>query len=85
MALYLNYCQDRYIDWAAPSFLELAGLQRWLISEPLSQRSRRRPPLEPQFGSPGTANSVMTVVSGFLRFGAVHGWVTSETVAMLRF
>ncbi|MCZ1011988.1 tyrosine-type recombinase/integrase [Streptomyces lydicus] len=83
VALYLNYCQDRGVDWAAPRLLELAGLQRWLISEPLAPRSRRRPPLEPQFRSPGTANAVMTVVSSFLRFGAVHGWVTPQTVAML--
>ncbi|MGW4882227.1 tyrosine-type recombinase/integrase [Streptomyces sp. NPDC004262] len=82
VALYLTYCRDRGVDWAAPRFLELAGLQRWLITEPLPARGRR-PPLEPRFRSPGTANAVMTVVSGFLRFGAVHGWVTPETVAVL--
>ncbi|WP_343034218.1 tyrosine-type recombinase/integrase [Streptomyces sp. Tue 6075] len=82
VALYLSYCQDRHIDWAAPSFMDLSGLQRWLITEPLPVRGRR-PSLEPRFRSRGTANAVMTVVSGFLRFGAVHGWVTPETVAML--
>jgi integrase len=82
VALYLSYCQDERIDWAAPRFVELAGLQRWLVAEPLPARGRR-PSLEPRFRSPGTANAVMTVVSGFLRFGAAHGWVTPETVALL--
>ncbi len=82
VALYLSYCQGRHIDWAAPSFMDLSGLQRWLITEPLPARGRR-PSLEPRFRSPGTANAVMTVVSGFLKFGAVHGWVTPETVAVL--
>ncbi|MER6958904.1 tyrosine-type recombinase/integrase [Streptomyces sp. NPDC000618] len=82
VALYLSYCQDRGIDWTAPRFLELAGLQRWLITEPLPARGRR-PSLVPRFRSRGTANAVMTVVSGFLRFGAVHGWVAPETAAVL--
>ncbi|WP_405886160.1 site-specific integrase (plasmid) [Streptomyces sp. NBC_01136] len=83
VALYLNYCQERGIGWAAPGFLQLTGLQRWLVAEPLAPRSGRRPSLEPRFRSPGTANAVMTVVSGFLRFGAVHGWVAPQTVAVL--
>ncbi|WP_406211991.1 tyrosine-type recombinase/integrase [Streptomyces canus] len=82
VALYLSYCQDQRIDWAAPRFVELAGLQRWLITEPLPARGRQ-PSLVPRFRSSGTANAVMTVVSGFLRFGAVHGYVTPETVAVL--
>ncbi|MGW3381929.1 hypothetical protein ACWDCO_17290 [Streptomyces albogriseolus] len=64
-----------------PSFMDLSGLQRWLITEPLPARGRR-PSLEPRLFA-GTANAVMTVVSGFLKFGAVHGWVTPETVAVL--
>ncbi|MBT2508509.1 tyrosine-type recombinase/integrase [Streptomyces sp. ISL-98] len=82
VALYLSYCQDQRIDWTAPRFVELGGLQRWLVAEPLPARGQR-PSLEPRFRSPGTANAVMTVVSGFLRFGSVHGWVTPETVAVL--
>ncbi|MFJ2171039.1 hypothetical protein [Streptomyces griseofuscus] len=82
VALYLSYCQDQRIDWAAPRFVELAGLQRWLITEPLPARGRQSS-LVPRFRSSGTANAVMTVVSGFLRFGVVHGWVTPQTVAVL--
>ncbi|MFB6986100.1 hypothetical protein [Streptomyces sp. NPDC056304] len=42
VALYLDYCRDRGVDWAAPGFLELAGLQRWLVSEPLAPAGARR-------------------------------------------
>jgi integrase len=84
VALYLNYCHARGIDWAAPSFLALSGLQQWLITEPLPARSRRTRSLPvSRFRSRGTANAVMTAVADLLRFGALHGWVAPETAAVL--
>lgn len=44
LALYLNYCAARRMDWAVPGFLGLSGLQQWLISTPLPPRSPPAPP-----------------------------------------
>lgn len=82
LALYLSYCRARHIQWAAPSFLDLSGLQRWLVTQPLPTRSPATAQ-GPRHRSQSTANTVMTVVSAFLRFGAAHGWVAPETVALL--
>ncbi|MEU9322013.1 tyrosine-type recombinase/integrase [Streptomyces sp. NPDC048295] len=83
LVLYLNYCAARRMDWAAPGFLGLSGLQQWLINTPLPLRSRRTGSARPRNRSKGTANAVMTVVSDFLRFGAAHGWVSPSTVTLL--
>lgn len=82
VALYLNYCAWRRLVWSAPSFLALADLQRWLVSEPLPPRGRARPRF-PRYRSAGAANAVMVAVADFLRFGQLHGWVQAETAALL--
>ncbi|MEV5546430.1 hypothetical protein AB0L35_09825 [Streptomyces sp. NPDC052309] len=41
LALYLNYCTQRRIEWSRPSFMALSGLQQWLVITPLPARSRR--------------------------------------------
>ncbi|WP_407563112.1 tyrosine-type recombinase/integrase [Streptomyces sp. 184] len=83
LALYLNYCAARRMDWAAPGFRGLSGLQQWLVSQPLAPRSPRAGLAPSRYRSKGTANAVMTVVGGFLRFGAAHGWVSPQTMALL--
>lgn len=76
LALYLNYCAGRSIEWSCPSFMALSGLQQWLVTTPLPARSRRSPTrAASRYRSQGTANAVMTAVTDFLRFGALHGWV----------
>jgi integrase len=83
VALYLNYCRMRRIEWTEPGFLGLAGLQQWLVEVPLPLRTRRPVPGAARFRSRGSANAVMTVVGEFLRFGAVHGWVPAATAGLL--
>lgn len=83
VALYLTYCQERGIVWAAPGFLALSGLQQWLVTEPLPPRGRTAGSSGLRFRSRGTANAVMIVVAEFLRFGALHGWVDPSVVAVL--
>jgi len=85
MALYLNYCQMRGLDWRAPGFLGLAGLQRWLVEAPLPARTRRPAPGlgAVRYRSRGSANAVMTVVGEFLRFGSLHGFVPAGTAELL--
>ncbi|WP_141754349.1 hypothetical protein [Streptomyces agglomeratus] len=83
IALYLNYCLMRRLDWKTPGFLGLAGLQQWLIEAPLPSRSGEARPGQVRFRSRATANAVMTVVAEFLRFGATHGWVPAATTALL--
>jgi integrase len=83
IALYLNYCLMRRLDWTAPGFLGLAGFQQWLVEEPLPPRARRPVPGSARYRSPGTANAVMTAVGEFLRFGAAHGWVPASTTGLL--
>ncbi|MFB6784616.1 hypothetical protein ACFCX0_47060 [Streptomyces sp. NPDC056352] len=39
VALYLNYCLMRRLDWKTPGFLGLAGLQQWLVETPLPSRT----------------------------------------------
>ncbi len=82
VALYLNYCAWRRLVWSAPSFLALADLQRWLVSEPLPPRGSSRPRC-PRYRSAGTANAVMVAVADFLRFGRLHDWVAPQTAALL--
>ncbi|MFB7225567.1 hypothetical protein [Streptomyces sp. NPDC056227] len=83
VALYLNYCLMRRLDWRTPGFLGLAGLQQWLVETPLPSRTSEVRPGPVRFRSRGTANAVMTVVAEFLRFGATHGWVPATTTALL--
>jgi integrase len=84
LALYLNYCTQRRIEWSCPGFMALSGLQQWLVTTPLPARSRRSPTMAaPRYRSQGTANAVMTAVTDFLRFGALHGWVPSQTAGLL--
>ncbi|MEV0468554.1 tyrosine-type recombinase/integrase [Streptomyces prunicolor] len=83
VALYLSYCRMRRLDWRTPGFLGLAGLQRWLVETPLPPRAGRVRLGSVRYRSRGTANAVMTVVGEFLRFGAVHGWVSAGTAGLL--
>lgn len=84
LALYLNYCTQRRIEWSRPSFMALSGLQQWLVTTPLPARSRRSSTTAaPRYRSQGTANAVMTAVTDFLRFGALHGWVPAQTAGLL--
>ncbi|MEU9352407.1 hypothetical protein AB0D65_15635 [Streptomyces griseoloalbus] len=75
VALYWSYCRMRRLDWRTPGFLDLAGLQRWLVEMPVPPRAGQVRPGPVRYRSRGTANSIMTVVGEFLRFGAAHGWV----------
>lgn len=83
IALYLNYCRMRRLDWTVPGFLGLAGLQQWLVEVPLPPSTARARPGPARYRSQGTANAVMTVVGEFLRFGAARGWVPAATTALL--
>lgn len=56
LALYLNYCAERRIEWSRPGFMALSGLQQWLVTSPLPARSRRSPATAaPRYRSQGTA------------------------------
>ena len=83
VALYLNYCRMRGLDWRAPGFLGLAGLQRWLVEAPLPARTARPGPAPVRHRSRGSANAVMTVVGEFLRFGTLHGFVPAGVAELL--
>ncbi|MFE0332487.1 transposase, partial [Streptomyces sp. NPDC058960] len=83
VALYLSYCRMRRLDWKAPGFLDLVGLQRWLVETPVPPRAGQVRPGPVRYRSRGTANAIMTVVGEFLRFGAVHGWVPADTAGLL--
>lgn len=63
IALYLSYCADRGVDWAAPSMAQLSAFLRWLVDEPWSAGPARQ-----RFRSKGTANAITGTVFGFLRF-----------------
>ncbi|MBA6433834.1 tyrosine-type recombinase/integrase [Streptomyces sp. GMR22] len=82
IALYLSYCAEYGIDWAAPRVRQLQELMRWLVEHPLPPKGRR-PPVEPRFRSEGSANAVLTTVCEFLRFGTANGWVAPEITAQL--
>lgn len=83
VALYLNFCRMRRIEWTEPGFLGLAGLQQWLVEVPLPPRTGRPVPGAARFRSRGSANAVMITVGEFLRFGAAHGWVPAATAGLL--
>ncbi|MCL3998778.1 tyrosine-type recombinase/integrase [Streptomyces lavenduligriseus] len=83
VALYLNYCRMRRLDWRTPGFLDLADVQRWLVETPLPPRAGQVRPGPVRYRSRGTANAIMTVVGEFLRFAAVHGWVPASTAGLL--
>ncbi|MFE7359185.1 hypothetical protein ACFU8Q_40470 [Streptomyces sp. NPDC057543] len=83
VALYLNYCLMRRLDWKTPGFLGLAGLQQWLVETPLPSRTSEVRPGPARYRSRATANAVMTVLAESLRFGATHGWVPATTTTLL--
>jgi integrase len=67
IALYLSYCADRGIDWAAPSAGQLSAFLNWLVVEPWSPAGRSGPARQ-KFRSKGTANAITGTVFQFLRF-----------------
>ncbi|MEV0535483.1 tyrosine-type recombinase/integrase [Kitasatospora sp. NPDC050463] len=82
IALYLSYCTDNGIDWAAPALPQLLSFQRWLIEEPLPGRGKR-PPVELRFRSKGTANAITGTMGDFLSWCALQGWVPASVASML--
>ncbi|MGW3699517.1 tyrosine-type recombinase/integrase [Streptomyces sp. NPDC005149] len=82
IALYLSYCYDSGIEWAAPTLRQLAAFLRWLVDEPLPPRSRTAR-AEPAFRSKGTANAILGTVCQFLRHAATTGVVADDLVAKL--
>lgn len=67
IALYLSYCFDRGIDWAAPSVDQLAVFLHWLVDEPLPPKRVGAEAL-PKFRSKRTANAITGTVFRFLRY-----------------
>ena len=67
IALYLSYCADRGVDWAAPSAGQLSAFLNWLVDEPWSPAGRSGPGRQ-KFRSRGTANAITGTVFQFLRF-----------------
>ncbi|MEU3777437.1 hypothetical protein AB0F11_30440 [Streptomyces sp. NPDC032472] len=51
IALYLNFCLTRRLEWRAPGFRGLAALQQWLIEAPLPSRSGEARPGPVRFRS----------------------------------
>lgn len=72
IALYLCYCEEHGINWAAPSMNQLARFLNWLVDEPLPPRGRR-PRAQTRYRSKGTANSIVGTVFRFLRYCALLG------------
>ena len=63
VALYLSYCAERGVGWAAPSMAQLSAFLHWLVDEPWSAGPARQ-----RFRSRGTANAITGTVFQFLRF-----------------
>jgi integrase len=63
IALYLSYCAEQGVDWAAPSMAQLSVFLHWLVDEPWSSS-----PAGQRFRSKGTANAITGTVFQFLRF-----------------
>ncbi|MFJ3218263.1 tyrosine-type recombinase/integrase [Kitasatospora sp. NPDC086801] len=82
VALYLSYCHDFGISWAAPTLNELARLLHWLIDEPLPPKGRTVP-AEPRHRDKRTANAIINTICQFLRHCSMHGWVSADLVAQL--
>ncbi len=82
VALYLSWCAECGLDWAAPGFENLLRFRDWLISEPLPPRGKR-PQVRPRFRRDGSADAVLCTMTEFLRFGAAMGWVGEKVVASL--
>jgi integrase/recombinase XerD len=70
IALYLSYCTDHGVDWAAPSMRQLARFLKWLVDEPLPSKGRSVQ-AEPRRRSKGTANAIVGTVFQFLRYCAL--------------
>ena len=75
LAVFLNYCAQNRLDWHSVTVDDLAGFQRWLITEPTQCRGRGR---EPRLRSNKTANAILTAVCEFLRFSSTRGWFPAE-------
>jgi integrase len=82
VALYLSWCGERGLDWAAPGFENLLRFRDWLVSEPLPPRGKR-PPGRPRFRRDGSADAVLCTMTEFLRFGGAMGWVGGQVVSTL--
>lgn len=82
VALYLSWCSERGLDWAAPGFENLLRFRDWLVSEPLPPRGRRAP-VRPRFRKDGSADAVLGTLTEFLRFAGAMGWVGQQVVSTL--
>jgi integrase/recombinase XerD len=84
IALYLSYCEDHGIDWAAPSMKQLTRFLNWLVDEPLPPKGRT-PRVEPRYRSKATANAVAGTAFRFLRYCALvdDGPVSLDLAAKL--
>src|SRR2546423_11694598 len=79
VALYLSWCAERGLDWAAPGFENLLRFRDWLVSEPLPPRGKR-PQVRPRFRRDGSADAGLCTMTKFLRFCSAMGWVGVEGV-----
>jgi integrase len=84
IAVYLSYCTDRGIDWAAPSAGQLSAFLNWLVDEPWSS-SLRATRVPQRFRAKGTANAITGTVFRFLRFCSLldDSPVSSDVAARL--
>lgn len=81
IALYLSYCADRGIDWAAPTAAQLSSFLNWLVDEPWSSPLRVTR-VSARFRTKGTANAITGTVFRFLRFcSLLDGSPVSSDVA----
>lgn len=82
VALYLSWCAERGLDWAAPGFENLLRFRDWLVSTPLPPRGKRAPN-RLRFRKDGSADAVLCTMTEFLRFAAAMGWVGEKVTATL--
>nr|WP_249938732.1 tyrosine-type recombinase/integrase [Streptomyces mirabilis] len=81
-ALYLSYCAQQRLNWAAVTVWQLSRFLHWLVEEPLPSRSRRGGGPE-RFRGENTANAIVGTVCEFLTFGVRMGWVAQELLGHL--
>ena len=75
LATFLTYCADNRLDWRSITVQDLAGFQRWLVTEPIPRRSSGA---GARYRSNKTANAILTSVCEFLRFASTRGWFPPE-------